>query len=273
MSTQTPALNGYGYVSDNDESLGSKTGGKFGLNAGNCFLTKFAYNPNVAKAGEPVREAIEIVVQIGDRKYMDWISPITQVYVKKVKIMAPFTDPAAIEEYNAQLTQQGAIVTHYLKAVGGNEEALKASLSASPILTFADYATRVCALFPTGFQNIPLDVFLEYQWEFGKKEDGSFNDKTYATLPKNMKGGHFIVKAQPGTWTEDREGGALKYKNATGAEHPLFKTKDFMESKKGYQQIEGQEGPANAAGNTAFAPTPGAAQTSTWDAPGAGNPA
>jgi hypothetical protein len=37
------------------------------------------------------------------------------------------------------------------------------------------------------FETRALDVFLEYQWDFGKKADGTLNDKTYAQLPKNMK--------------------------------------------------------------------------------------
>lgn len=260
-----PTLNGYGFVSDTDDSLQSKTGGKFGLNSGNCFITKFAYNPNVAKEGSPAREAIEIVVQVGDKEYKDWISPITQVYVKGTKFEAPFVDAASINQYNEELKQQGALVTHYLKAVGGSEEALRASLSASPINSFAEYAARVCALFPTGFNTKPVDVFLEYQWNFGKKEDGSLNDKTYPTLPGNMKGGYFIVSAQPGVWSEDRTDGGLRYRNQNNVEHPIHKTKDFMESRKGYQQIEGQE--AGSSAPSSFTPQSGAAQTSTWDAP------
>lgn len=57
---------GYGYTSDNDESLKGKTGGRFGLNAGNGLLSKFAYSANVAKEGEPAREAIELTVKVGD---------------------------------------------------------------------------------------------------------------------------------------------------------------------------------------------------------------
>ena len=57
-----------GFVSDTDESLKGKSGGFFGLNAGVCFLTKFSYNQNVAKEGDEPREAIEIIVKVGDRQ-------------------------------------------------------------------------------------------------------------------------------------------------------------------------------------------------------------
>jgi len=82
-----------------------------------------------------------------------------------------------------------------------------------------------------------------------------------------MKGGYFIVGARGGVYTENTEDGGLKFIGADGSEHPLWRSKDFMESKKGYQQIEGQDGPA---ANQAFTPTPGAAQTSTWATPAPG---
>jgi len=260
-------IQGYGYVSDTDESLKSKTGGKFGLNQ-NCFLTKFAYNPNVSKEGQPVREAIEIVVQVGDKEFKDWVAPITQVYVKNV-VTTTFTTPEAITEYNAALRQQGGLVTHYLKAMGVTEDAIKNALTLTPITSFADYAQRLCALLPAGYNTRPVDVFLEYQWNIGTKENGESNGKTFPTLPRSMKGGYFIVGARGGVYTEDTTDGGLKYiENTTRAEHPLFRSKDFMESKKGFQQIEGQDnaGPANAA----FTPVAGAAQTSTWETPAAG---
>jgi hypothetical protein len=40
-------LQGYGFVSDSDESLKTKSGARFGGNFGVAFLTKFAYNTNV----------------------------------------------------------------------------------------------------------------------------------------------------------------------------------------------------------------------------------
>ncbi len=265
-STTAPVLAGYGYVSDSDETLKSKTGGKFGGNFGVAFLTKFAYNENVAKEGQPARAAIEIVVQVGDSEYKDWISPITKVYGKNNVELTDVASPEYIAKYNEEMKQQNALVIHYCKSVGIMEEQLKNVLMASPIMSFQDYANRVCSLFPAGYNTKPLDLFLEYQWNIGTKADGTQHDRTYPTLPGNMKGGYFIVPKQPGVYTEVRDGGALKYVNEPGTEHPFYRSENFMKSHKGTQQIAGQAAPAN----TAFNPGDGTAQASTWDAPAPG---
>ena len=75
-------LQGYGYVSDSDESLKSKSGAKFGGNFGVAVLAKFAYSANVAKESQEPREAIEVVVKVGDREYKDWINPVNRVVDK-----------------------------------------------------------------------------------------------------------------------------------------------------------------------------------------------
>lgn len=233
-------LQGYGFVSDSDESLKTKSGAKFGGNFGVATLAKFAYSPNVAKEGQEPREAIEIEVKVGDRSYKEWINPVTRVVDKN---NAEITDKASSEYiagFNTLVVQQNATVTHYLKAVGVTEEAMKAAFATPPV-SFADYATRICALLPIGYNNKPLDLFLEYQWNFGKKADGSSNDKTYPTLPKNMKGGYFIVPAQPGVWVEKRnEDNSLCYENSNGQKHPFERDANFMTGNKGTQQSVAQ---------------------------------
>jgi len=258
-----PQIQGYGYTSDTDEGLKSKSGGKFGLNAGNSTLVKFAYNPNTSKEGDTVREALEITVKVGDRDFPMWISPITRVYIKNVEV-SEFTTAEAINALNAERMQQQAVVTHILKSVGVTDAQIQGALG-SNIASFADYVTRLCSLLPAGFENRALDVFLEYQWDFSKKADGTLNDKTYPTLPKNMKGGRFIEPAQPGVWIEERAAdGALSYKNSNGQLHPIAKDSSFMEGNKGTQQIVGQANkPATAPGIAPIAP--GAATSSNWD--------
>jgi len=256
-------LIGYGFISDSDESLKSKTGGKFGLNVGNCFLAKFAYNSNVAKEGQEPREAIEVTVTIGDREYREWINPVTRVVNKdNVEITDKTTDEYK-NGYNALMIQQNAAVTHYLKSVGVTEDGLRAALAVPPT-SFADYATKICSCLPIGFDKRPIDVFLEYQWNFGKKADGSFHTETYPTLPKNMKGGYFIVPAQPGIWKEViTEDGGLQYQNSNGAVHPISKDANFMKGNKGTKQVAGQVPGASAP--NAMTPGNGAAATTTWN--------
>jgi hypothetical protein len=253
-------LQGYGFVSDSDESLKTKSGAKFGGNFGVATLAKFAYNANVAKEGQPAREAIEIEVKIGDRSYKEWLNPVDRVVDKN---NAEITDKASAEYiagFNALIVQQNATVTHYLKAVGVTEDALRASFATPPV-SFADYAQRVCALLPIGYNNKPLDLFLEYQWNFGKKQDGSLQDKTYPTLPKNMKGGYFIVPAQPGVWIEKKdemgnlEDGKLVYINSNGQKHPFERDANFMSGNKGTQQVMGAAAATSPMGATAGVPS------------------
>lgn len=250
-------IQGYGFVSDSDESLKTKSGAKFGGNFGVATLSKFAYNPNVAKDGQEPREAIEIEILIGDKKSSAWINPVTKVVDKNNNEITDKASQDYINGFNALMSQQNATVTHYLKAVGVTEESLKAAF-VNPVVSFADYATRVCSLLPIGYDKRPLDLFLEYQWNIGKKADGSLNDKTYPTLPKNMKGGYFIVPAHPGVWTEKREeDGKLTYVNSNGQKHPFERDANFMSGNKGIQQVLGQAATApGAMGAPAVAGTP-----------------
>lgn len=274
-----PTRMGYGYVSDSDDGLQTKSGGVFGGNFGNTLLVKFAYSPNTAKEGQPVREAIEITVKIADREYQDWISPITKVYGANNTELTDPNIPEYIASWNAAITQQNAVVTHYLKAVGVPEEAIKNLFVNVPATSFADYASRLCALLPYGFNTRPLDYFLEYQWDFGKKKDGTLNDRTFLTVPRNMKGGYFAVPAQVGTWKEERgSDGSLKYVNQNGQEHPFTRNANFMAGKKAYEQNATTQAAANvgttpnASAPANFQPGNGAAQTSTWNVPPAGTP-
>lgn len=243
---------GYGFVSDSDESLKTKSGAKFGGNFGVATLAKFAYSPNVAKEGQEPREAIEVVVKVGDKEYKDWINPVTRVVDKNNTEIADKSSAEYINGFNTLMIQQNATVTHYLKSVGVTEEAMR-TVFLNPITGFADYATRICSLLPLGFDKKPLDLFLEFQWNFGKKADGSINDKTYPTLPKNMKGGYFIVPAQPGVWVEERaEDQSLCYKNSNGQEHPFERDANFMTGNKGTQQVLGQTAAGSAMGAPAM---------------------
>lgn len=228
-------LVGYGYVPDNAEDLQSKQGGQFGGNFSCVYITQFEYKENVAKEGNPEREAIEVTIKVKDRDQKVWFSPITKVFANGAEVQ-PGQEGYA-ENYNANMIQQNATVTHYLKALGVSEDAIKNTLSTG-VASFKDYAQKITSLLPTGFDKRPLDLFMEFQWNFGKKADGTMNDKTYPQVPKNMKGGYFIVAAQAGKWEEKRgDDGSLFYVNGQGIEHPFKRDEPFMSGNKGKQQF------------------------------------
>jgi len=266
---QNPEMMGYGFTSDNDESLTSKSGGKFGLNQGSL-ITKFAFNSNVAKEGEPARPAIEIVVKVGDKEFKDWIGPITKVFDKDGQVITDTKSLDYVNGYNASITQQRALVTHYLKALGVSEEAQAKALS-TPVNSFEEYANRLCSLIGSGYETRPVDVFLEYQWNYGTKSDGTTYDRTFPTLPKNMKGGYFVVPAQPGIWSPSiTSDGGLCYLNTNGQKHPIEKSANFMQGNKGTQQVKDGATGSTANGSTYNANNPlsqpgnGGSTPSSW---------
>jgi hypothetical protein len=79
-----------------------------------------------------------------------------------------------------------------------------------------------------------------------------------------MKGGYFIVPAQPGVWVEERaEDNSLCYKNSNGQKHPFERDANFMTGNKGTQQTLGgapSTGAMAAAPAGAIAGNPGG----TW---------
>jgi hypothetical protein len=255
----------YGYVADNSKDLQSKQGGRFGGNFGVAFIKAFSYQENVAKEGNPVREAIEVELLVRDRTQKIWFSPVNKVFGENSTELNP-GDDGYDAGFNAAMVQQNAVIVHYLKALGVSDEALQNNLK-GPFNGFKGFSDAITGLLPTGYESKPLDLFMEFQWNIGKKSDGTPNDKTYPTVPKNMKGGYFLVGAQPGEWSEVRgEDGSLGYVNAEGTPHPFKRDETFMSGNKGVQQFLNGGG-AGAEESSDFSPNPmaqGNPQSKGW---------
>lgn len=239
---------GFGFVDDTDESLRTKSGGKFGLNQG-AFLTKFELNENAGK-DQSKGDALDITVQVGDKKFMNRIYPTTRVFDNDGNEIEDKTSDEYKKKYNEDWTQKNAVIVHILKCFRTEDEIRKA-FAANPS-TFAEFINICAALLPDNFSSQPLDVFLEYQWQIA-----SGQDRTFLQLPKNMKGGYFLVKEHKpeGKWEEIREDGLRYVDDKNGAEHPFTRSENFMASPKSYLQKEGEdnnaEALAGAAGGTA----------------------
>jgi hypothetical protein len=242
----------FGYVDDTDESLKSKSGGLFGLNTP-AYLTKFELNPNAGADGA-ASDALDMTFTVGDREFRNRIYPTTKVYDSKGNELQP-DHPDYVKLYNADWSQKNAVIVHVLKAFRTDEE-VRSALSA-PLTSFADFANVVAGLLPTEFNTVALDLFLEYQWKIG---DGQ--DRTYLQVPKNMKGGYFVCKAQApanGDWTAVKDDNGLRYVDGNGTEHPFTRDKNYMAGNKANQQIEGEE-----ASNAALAGAASSASAGTW---------
>lgn len=249
---------GYGFVSDTDPSLQSKSGGKFGLNT-NVHLVKFELNPN-AGANNTVGDALDIEFKVEEKEFKSRIYPVTKVYDNKNVEITDVNSEAYIDGFNKEVKQKNAVIIHVLKAIGVTEEQIKAQF-AVPVESFAQFITGLITLIPADTRGRKLDLFLEYQWEITEGQE-----RTYLQVPKKMIGGYFVCPAQTGTWKEVITEGKLTYVNETNNVHPFTRTKDFMESNKAKLQELGKTDSnttlATAAGLTGQ-PT-GQAQTGTW---------
>jgi len=228
-------MQGFGYVSDEDESLQSKARADFGANFGAAVIKSIEYKENVSKEGNDPREAIEMVVLVKDKEEKVWFSPVNKVFGKDGEIGPDHPDYK--ENFLAAVKQQSAVMTHWFAAAGVSREDLKAAID-KKFPSFKAYAEAAIETLPGNYNQRKLDIFYEYQWNIGTGKDGEPLEKTYPQIPRNMKGGYFVVPAQPGEWTEVRgSDGSLKYVDAEGNEHPFKRTGDFMKSKKGTQQF------------------------------------
>ena len=259
----------FGSINDQDESLKGKSGGgSFGLNE-SVNITKLEYNPNAGKDNGP-GDAVDITVLVGEKEFRRRMYDVTRIFDNSGNQMTDENDPEYIKKYNENMTQTMAVIVHAVKATGVTQQQIDAAVGAG-VGSFAEWAKAVTSLVPADMDKRPVDFFAEYQWKIAAD-----NDKTYLEVPKNMKGGYFLVPAVPpqgGQWTEERQWEAtdsngitkthkgLRYVDGNGNVHPFTRSDNYMESPKGYQQIDGQENSAQTALNNA---SPVDAKKSSW---------
>lgn len=225
MSEQIKSIFG---VNDKDKSLRSKSSGGFGLNQG--FITKIEFNPNAGKDGSPAN-AVDIHVQIDDKEYRRRLYETTgELYGKNNTKLKP-GDEGYQEKYNEDMTQKVAVIKHALKAVGVTDDQIDSKMS--NVTSVAAGLEALVSLAPSDLSSKKVDIFLEYQWQIA-----SGQDKTYLELPKNMKGGYFLIPViKPvGSWKEVKNEDGLKYTDDAGNVHPFDRNATFMESNKAIQQ-------------------------------------
>lgn len=239
------------------EELTSKQSGKFGLNK--AVVSNFAFTDKAGKDGTD-GNAIDFTVKIKDREYYNRFFLNSEIYDNKNNLLKP-GEPGYPEAFAATYTQIGAVIKHALGALGVTDAAMAgvtikaATTEADMVSSFIETAKGFLALVPANTLNIPIDIFLEYQWNIREGQD-----RTYLTQPKNMKGGIFLCPhVEPvGEWTEVRNDDGLHYIDNAGNKHPFTKSSNFMESNKAIQQGVG------AAASPQANPI-SAAQKSSWE--------
>lgn len=228
MSTE-PVNNMYGFASDEVKQITFA----FGLNAGATFLKKFEWIPNGGADGAE-KEALDIIFTINgtDKSYRKF--PVTQGFGKNGAVI---TDPNAPEFKDAVMTLNTVIV-HILHCFVDTSVIQKAM--SVPIKSFKEYATIAASVLPKNFNEIPLDIFLQYQWQIRPGQN-----MTYLEIPQSMKNGKWLSPAiKPvGEWKEvrkkdpsDNDQRALQYIDEAGNIHPFTRYGRYMNGALANQQ-------------------------------------
>jgi hypothetical protein len=243
-------------VNDTDASVGAKQGGvsKFGLNTG--FITKFEVNENAGKDGAEAF-AVDTTFDVGGKEFRTrMFLPNGGLYGKNNVQVMPGEEGYDNLFYDT-VSQIIAVIKHTLKAIGVTENSIERVVSKLDPEDITGGIITLCQLAPKGYQEEPVDAFLEYQWNISEGQT-----RTYPTLPKNMKGGAFLcASVKPvGEWKEEISKAGLAYVDEKGNEHPFTRNASFMESNKGTQQ--GGDSKANSA--FASNPTKESAQEASW---------
>lgn len=226
-------------VEDTDDSLKSKSAGKFGLNTG-VNITKIEFLADGGKDGAPA-DAVDIWGQIGEKEYR------RRLYVTTGDLYGPNNSKVSPgdEKYPALLAadmgQKVAVLKHVLKAVGVTAQAINQVSAGLSMDAIADGMKKLAELAPANYKTNSVDIFLEYQWDISEGATRKFVE-----IPKNMKGGAFACAAvKPvGKWNEVINEEGLHYKDDANNIHPIARSAEYMLSKKAIQEGEGAETPA-----------------------------
>jgi hypothetical protein len=225
----TENTGGYGYQEDEVKVSPFV----FGLNAGNTFLKKFGWIPNGGKGGAE-QEALEIIFEINGTEKSYRKFPIVKAFGKNNE---EITDPNA-PEFKEALGDFNAVITHILHTFV-DSGTLKASMQRR-ITSFKEYCQLCESILPKDYATIPLDIFMQYQWQLRGDQD-----RTFLEIPQKMKYGKWLVKAVTpvGSWKAvktpnpaDEDRAALIYKDDAGNIHPFVKTGWFVNSAFANQQ-------------------------------------
>lgn len=258
MAEQNTAPVTYGYADDSVKVSPFV----FGLNAGVTNLIKYEWIHNGGKDGAE-QEALDVVFKINgaDKSYR--MFPVVKAFDKN---NAETTDPNH-EAFKEAVTDFNARITHILHAFISSED-IKTGLS-RPISSFKDFAQITMGLLPKNYKELPLDIFLQYQWAIDEGQDRTFLD-----IPKKMKYGAWLKPARPGKWVEKRIENpadsvreALWYENEKGEKHDFTKTGWFMNSNFAKQlRRDAAGGVSSPSSNGAAQATQsqGTAQKSSW---------
>jgi len=218
-------------IDDNDKSLQEPQGGHFGLNTG--YIIKFEFNPNGGKDNTPAN-AVDIHIKVKDKEYRRRLFEPTDTLFAGGKQVSK-GEPEYEDAYVSDLSHKIAVIKHTLKALGVSDEVIKNTSNTLGNVSIVEGLQKLVALAPANYKEKQVDIFLEYQWNIVGD-----NQKTYLEIPKNLKGGAFLVShnaPSKGEWKQvSAEDGGIKYVDANGLLHPFERSANYMSSNKAKEQ-------------------------------------
>ena len=227
----------FDYNSEEQKELSKQKISPFGLNE-KCNIESVDFNSDVTGDGKGI-EALDINVNINlniQRLRIFKIGEQEELLDGRNKITPshPNYERVKTQTYKERFSAAYA----FLKALSVSEETIKNNFSKGSINTFEGWSKKYIQTLPHNYKQIPIDLFLEYEWKIKK---GS--NQTFPRIPKNIKGGIFVCKAvEPvGSWKSLIEDGELKYIDDSGNIHPISKSANFMNSNKGKQLFSKKE--------------------------------
>ena len=210
-----------GYV-EPEKQTGGNSNVHFGLNQG-AFVTKFEFNPNGGKDGE-ARDSFDVTVNVNGNEFKQRFFPPEKVFVGGEEL--PKNHPDYQKNLEKQIEMLSATLIHIAEALAGKDYIKQAMSRPFPdFKTWAQTLERAVKTANPNWDKTPVDVFLQYQWQ-----PTGENTRTFLELPKNIKQGLYIVKAQEGNFEKDETSSGIKYVNENGEVHPLKRNKWFAES-------------------------------------------
>lgn len=217
--------NVFGFVDDQNEELRTKSGASmsFGLNEG---VKGVSIKLHPAEGSSSAYVELKLNINGSERNVR---------YYEPTKAFEGTT----IEE---QMVHTLAAITHVVRAAGVTKDRMQEAINEKKPKSFVAWNEAVLPLVhPDNFEKLSLDLFAEYQWSVGKNQT-----RTFLEIPRNMKGGNFLVPsvAHDGEWKEEREwkdtdGNSVKglrYVDNNGKVHPFTRNENYMDSNKAKMQ-------------------------------------
>lgn len=216
-------MQNYGYIDDSDSSLMVSGGSNvdFGPNKG--IVKKFEFNPNAGKDNSPAN-AMDLEVDVNGKLFKLRLYETTKVFDKNGNALVSGDDGYDELAVN-QIKQTNGMVIHITKALGVTDSKLREAFSVAP-KSFSDFVKIATAL-PSKIEDSKVIVFLEYEYNIKEGQD-----RTWLILPKNMKGGKWIIPDNGNTFEKISTDGALSVVDTLTGDILFARDKNYMESNK-----------------------------------------